>query len=70
MFYNFVRVHQTLRVTPAMPAGVLRIALWSIEDIVKLVEDYREERWKEERGERIERSYSQFGDALGGKGLK
>jgi IS1 family transposase len=69
MFYNFVRVHQTLRVTPAMQAGVTD-RLWSIEDIVKLVEDYREERWKEERGERIERSYSQFGDALGGKGLK
>jgi hypothetical protein len=31
MHYNFVRRHQTLRVTPAMAAGVTR-KLWSIED--------------------------------------
>jgi hypothetical protein len=48
---------QTLKVTPAMQAGVTD-RLWTIEDILKLVEDYREERWKEERGERIERSYN------------
>jgi IS1 family transposase len=33
MHYNFVRIHQTLRVTPAMAAGVSD-RLWSIEDIV------------------------------------
>ncbi len=37
MYYNFVRIHQTLRVTPAMEAGVTD-KLWNIEDIVKLVE--------------------------------
>ena len=37
MYYNFVRIHQTLRVTPAMAAGVTS-KLWSVEDIVKLVE--------------------------------
>src|ERR1017187_7917274 len=31
MYYNFVRIHQTLRVTPAMAAGVTD-RLWSIED--------------------------------------
>ena len=37
MHYNFVRIHQTLRVTPAMEAGVTD-RLWSLEDIVALVE--------------------------------
>jgi IS1 family transposase len=37
MYYNFVRIHQTLRVSPAMAAGVTS-TLWSVHDIVKLVE--------------------------------
>jgi hypothetical protein len=37
VFHNFVRVHQTLRVTPAMAAGLADHA-WRIEDIVSLVE--------------------------------
>ena len=37
MHYNFVRIHQSLRVTPAMAAGVTQ-TLWSIEDIVKLLD--------------------------------
>ena len=37
MYYNFVRIHQTLRVTPAMAAGVSD-RLWEISDIVALVE--------------------------------
>lgn len=36
MYYNFVRRHQTLRVTPAMAAGVTN-RLWSIEDVVGLL---------------------------------
>ena len=36
MHYNFVRIHQTLRVTPAMAAGVTA-RLWSIEDIIGLL---------------------------------
>jgi hypothetical protein len=36
-FYNFCRIHQTLRVTPAMEAGVAD-RLWSVEDIAQLVE--------------------------------
>lgn len=35
--YNFARVHQTLRVTPAMAAG-LTDHVWSIEEIVKLAD--------------------------------
>ena len=38
MYYNFVRIHKTLRATPAMAAGVTD-RLWEIADIVKLVED-------------------------------
>jgi hypothetical protein len=37
MHYNFVRVHQTLRVTPAMEAG-LTSHVWSIADIVALMD--------------------------------
>jgi IS1 family transposase len=36
MFYNFGRVHQTLRVTPAMEAGVAT-HVWSIAEIVGLI---------------------------------
>jgi IS1 family transposase len=36
MYYNFVRIHKTLRVTPAMAAGV-ETRLWEIADIAKLV---------------------------------
>jgi IS1 family transposase len=36
MFYNFCRVHQTLRVTPAMEAG-LSDHVWSIEELVALM---------------------------------
>ncbi|MGA7412496.1 MAG: IS1 family transposase [Bryobacteraceae bacterium] len=37
MHYNFVRIHQTLRVTPAMRAAVTD-RLWSIEDLVALID--------------------------------
>lgn len=36
MYYNFVRIHKTLRVTPAMAAGVTD-RLWEIADVVMLV---------------------------------
>src|SRR5208282_793886 len=39
MFYNFVRIHQTLRVTPAMAAGVTG-KLWEVADIVKVLENF------------------------------
>ncbi len=37
MYYNFVKVHQTLKVTPAMEAG-LTDRLWDIADLVALVD--------------------------------
>ena len=36
MYYNFGRVHQTLRVTPAMAAGVSD-HVWSMEEIAGLI---------------------------------
>lgn len=39
MHYNFVRIHQTLRVTPAMEAGVTQ-KLMSLQDMVAIVDDY------------------------------
>lgn len=41
MHYNFCRIHQTLRVTPAMAAGVADHA-WDVEEIVALVEQREE----------------------------
>ena len=38
MHYNFCRIHGSLRVTPAMAAGVTD-RLWDVEDILRLVEE-------------------------------
>jgi len=37
MHYNFCRIHQTLRVTPAMEAGISN-HVWGIDEIVKLID--------------------------------
>jgi IS1 family transposase len=37
MYYNFARIHSTLRVTPAMEAGISR-HVWTIREIVDLLE--------------------------------
>ena len=39
MHYNFVRIHQTTRVTPAMAAGVTD-TLWSLDDMVRIVDEW------------------------------
>ena len=39
MHYNFVRIHQTLRCTPAMAAGV-REKLWELADLVVVLEEW------------------------------
>jgi len=36
MYYNFCRIHQTLRVTPAMEAGITD-HVWTLEEIVGLI---------------------------------
>jgi hypothetical protein len=40
MHYNFVRIHRSLRVMPAMAAGVSR-TLWSMNDILGIVESHQ-----------------------------
>jgi hypothetical protein len=44
MHYNFCRIHQTLRVTPAMEAGIAR-HVWSCDELAALpapkTKDYR-----------------------------
>jgi IS1 family transposase len=37
LWYNFVRIHKTLRTSPAMAAGI-ETRLWSMEDVVRLIE--------------------------------
>src|SRR5438309_8211292 len=37
LWYNFVRIHKTLRTSPAMAAGIEK-RLWSMEDVVRLIE--------------------------------
>jgi hypothetical protein len=39
MHYNFVRIHKTLKVTPAMAANVTP-KLWEMSDMVKVLEDW------------------------------
>lgn len=45
LYYNFIRIHKSLRVTPAMAAGVSD-RLWGMDDIVALL-DARDERYRE-----------------------
>jgi IS1 family transposase len=40
-WYNFVRIHKTLRMSPAMAAGI-ETRLWSMEDIVRLIERHED----------------------------
>jgi hypothetical protein len=42
MHYNFVRIHQTLRTTPAMAAGVTK-RLWEVGDMVEVLEAWEVE---------------------------
>jgi hypothetical protein len=39
MHYNFVRIHQTLKITPALAAGVTP-KLRAMSDMVRVLEEY------------------------------
>jgi hypothetical protein len=41
LYYNFVRIHQTLKVSPAMAAGVSK-RLWEMSDIVNVLEAWEQ----------------------------
>ena len=38
VFYNFTRIHKTLRVSPAMAAGITD-RLWSLEDVIAKIDE-------------------------------
>ena len=46
MHYNFCRIHQTLRITPAMAAGITD-RVWDAEDVVRLLEEKEKARFRE-----------------------
>jgi hypothetical protein len=39
MHYNFARIHQTLKVVPAIAAGVTS-KLWEMSDMVRVLENW------------------------------
>jgi hypothetical protein len=41
LYYNFVRIHKTLKVTPAMAAGVTD-RLWDVTDMVNVLVAWEE----------------------------
>jgi hypothetical protein len=47
MYYNFVRVHQTIRMSPATAAGVTK-RLWEMNDVVEMIESFesRDHEWR------------------------
>jgi IS1 family transposase len=45
MHYNFCKIHQTLRVTPAMAAGVTD-RVWDAEDVVRMLETKERSKFK------------------------
>jgi hypothetical protein len=66
-YRNFVRIHQTLRTSPAMAAGVID-RLWDMSDIVALLDGERAQRiqaGREKSKLSNERSFNPFGPALG-----
>jgi len=67
MYCNFVKIHGTLRCTPAMAAGVTD-RLWDMSDVVALLDGEREQRVqaaREKAKRNNEQSYNPFGSALG-----
>ena len=56
--YNFIKIHRTLRMTPAMAAGVTD-RLWDVADLVALWESYEQRR--AERARRKWRRQNEMG---------
>ena len=38
VFYNFTRIHKTLRISPAMAAGITD-RLWSLDDVIAKIDE-------------------------------
>jgi hypothetical protein len=41
LYYNFVRMHHTLKMSPAMAAGITK-RLWEMKDVVEMLEAWEE----------------------------
>ena len=67
MYYNFVKIHHTIRVTPAMAAGVTD-RLWDMEDVVRLVEEREAAEIETKRVEKATRNDALDGPSLGHSG--
>jgi IS1 family transposase len=66
MYYNFVKIHGSLKVTPAMAAGVTD-HLWEMTDVVRLVEEKEAADMEAKREAKAGRD-SSYGPALGHSG--
>jgi hypothetical protein len=53
MYYNFCRVHQTLRVTPAMEPGIASHG-WSLAEVIGLLDAVEKKRRNRYRLSRID----------------
>jgi hypothetical protein len=49
MYYNFVRLHQTLKVSPAMAAGVTG-RFWEMVDVVNVLDAFEAKRKRQPEG--------------------
>ena len=47
-YYNFVRIHETLKITPAVAAGVTD-RLWEMSDMVQVIESWEAKRAETKR---------------------
>jgi IS1 family transposase len=56
MHYNFSRIHKTLKVSPAMAAGVSE-TLWSLQDIITMADGYWYNREKRMKGAFLPEGY-------------
>jgi hypothetical protein len=63
VWYNFVRIHKTLRVTPAMQAGVTD-RLFSYEELVGIVDEWEANEKAEQMARNL--SYAVFWSGTGG----
>ena len=40
VYCNFVRIHGTLRVTPAVESWIVQIMCWSVEEMILMADSY------------------------------
>jgi IS1 family transposase len=66
MYYNFCRTHQTLRMTPAMAAGVVSSPM-EVVDIVRILDEYEVELKAARKARRAE-EFEWYGEAKGHDG--